>query len=1100
MNADQGNGFIEVQGVKYFLPNPCKKYEIINYGTGITKQKWKRTELPIFMAKDIDVWNGDEYKADEIVSWEEACRQEHIKIFGTDPFDLDKQGNAKTVAGVEPDMNYSMECLENFREQELNRFYNGVWIYIKGNLYHIPGCYYFYLNYWQLKDGFPEFRYIDLELFWVWEAVRKSKNFLGMIYITMKGAGKCFGRGTKIRMFDGSVKNVENIKKGELVMGDDSTPRAVHGVTSGTEEMYRITPNQGEPFTCNKSHILSLIYNGVDIRKHNLKRDSIVNISVGDYLKLSDNKKTRFVLFRNGWNVTNHNRKHFIPPYILGAHLGDGTQLDGVLTCPDNEIISKFRDYAKSIGHDFKRCIEHNQNEIRYRIVSKKNGGRRKNDYLDELRRLGVTDHKHIPNLYLNDGIENRMQLLAGIIDTDGYFTGKGYEVVQKRKILSDNIVLLCRSLGFYASVSEKLVAIKYKNSIGRSRTYYRITISGNVNQIPCIVKRKNSSHRKFNKRQKSNRTGFKIESIGIGNYYGFGVDGNNLFLLEDGTVVHNSYIAGCINYYEAVTTRKANTTIQSKSDDDAADFFRDKVLLPMTQLPDFLIPIHKHPGDITSLNAIEFVPKARKGMNMRHYLKMKKEALYSKMQYHPSGELAAEGGTWTLIIHEEMGKTKPTIADVYKRIMAMKLSIFRVNKKMGNMFASSTVEDMKEGGAECFKVWKESNQYELNETNTTNTGLVRFFRSAIDATMFDEYGFSVGSEPQDKETKKYILEKYGDVFGKLAEFGAKAVHDAKRKALSHDQQGLVSYIQKNPYNEKEAFWINAEKCIYNAQILLAAKDRILNSDRKYTRRGNIEWLEKDVKAVWVDNDKNGKWEVSFFDFEQNMVQINDHGEYKTFTPKASHKRVMAFDPYSARDIVDEKRGSDAAAVVYNKPDFHIPDEYCDTIIADYLYRHAEPFDSYEDIICGCFFFGCEVLIEKNKTNALDYFIRRGYKWGRDSNSSDFVMSRPESTLTEFGKKVTDGIVSTDPMITHYTNSTRQHINTHGHKLKHIRPIEDWIKFNPDRTQEFDMAVAASFAIVAAEKKITEKGKEVDISGIFKRYDNSGSQSKIIGR
>jgi len=747
MNQDQGNGFIEIQGIKCHFPPAPKKQDIINYGLPPKKQKWVRTELPVFTAKDVDIWSDDEYKPDDIITWEEASRQEHIKIFGTDPYDLDKQGNERDVQGVDVDINYSMDCLEGFRAKELDRFFNGVWIYIKGQLLYLPGCYYFYLNYWQLKDGYAEFRYIDLELFWFWEAVRRSKNFLGIIYITLRGAGK--------------------------------------------------------------------------------------------------------------------------------------------------------------------------------------------------------------------------------------------------------------------------------------------------------------------------------------------------------------SYIAGCIQYYESVTHRKANTTVQSKSDDDAAIFFREKMLLPVTNLPNFLVPIHKHPGDITSLNAMEFVPKARKGMSMRHYLKMKKEALFSKSQYHNSGEFAADGGTWDLIVQEEIGKTDPTVADVYKRIMVVKFCVLRVNKKLGNIFASSTVEEMKEGGEECLKIWTESNQYVINDTGTTNTGLARFFRSAIDATMFDEYGFSVGYEPEDKETKKYIIAKYGEVFGKNAEFGAKAVHDAKRKALKHDTKGYISYVQKNPYSEKEAFWINADECIYNGQILLEAKERILNSDRKYVRKGDIVWEEKDKKAKFVDNDVNGKWEISFLNFEHNMTQVNDHGGSKTFTPKASHKRVMAFDPYSNRDLVREDRGSNAAAVVYNKPDFHIPDEYCDTIIADYLYRHDDPFDSYEDIICACFFFGCEVLIEKNKSNALDYFRLRGYMWGYDNNPSDFIMSRPESTLTQFGNKVSDGISSSDPMIEHYTNSTARHIERHGHKLKHLRPIEDWLIFRPQKTQLYDMAVAASYAIVAAEKKITEQAKEIDISGIFRTYDNSGKQSKV---
>jgi len=50
------------------------------------------------------------------------------------------------------------------------------------------------------------------------------------------GVGKCHGKGTKILMFNGSIKNVEDIKEGELIMGDDSTPRTVLSLARGKEQ------------------------------------------------------------------------------------------------------------------------------------------------------------------------------------------------------------------------------------------------------------------------------------------------------------------------------------------------------------------------------------------------------------------------------------------------------------------------------------------------------------------------------------------------------------------------------------------------------------------------------------------------------------------------------------------------------------------------------------------------------------------------------------------------------------------------------------------------------------------------------------------------
>ena len=55
------------------------------------------------------------------------------------------------------------------------------------------------------------------------------------------GTGKCLGVNTPVIMFDGSIKMVQDIKTGELIMGDDSTPRTVLSTASGEDEMYKIT-------------------------------------------------------------------------------------------------------------------------------------------------------------------------------------------------------------------------------------------------------------------------------------------------------------------------------------------------------------------------------------------------------------------------------------------------------------------------------------------------------------------------------------------------------------------------------------------------------------------------------------------------------------------------------------------------------------------------------------------------------------------------------------------------------------------------------------------------------------------------------------------
>ena len=73
-------------------------------------------------------------------------------------------------------------------------------------------------------------------------------------------ATRCFGKGTKVRMFDKSVKNVEDIQVGDKVLGDDFGERTVLSLAHGEEQLYKIIPNGDEKnaVICNVHHILPL--------------------------------------------------------------------------------------------------------------------------------------------------------------------------------------------------------------------------------------------------------------------------------------------------------------------------------------------------------------------------------------------------------------------------------------------------------------------------------------------------------------------------------------------------------------------------------------------------------------------------------------------------------------------------------------------------------------------------------------------------------------------------------------------------------------------------------------------------------------------------
>ena len=90
------------------------------------------------------------------------------------------------------------------------------------------------------------------------DALSETESFGGSKTFVIGKPG-CFVRKTPILMYDGKIKNVEDVQVGDVVMGDDSTPRNVEEVCHNFDEMFKITPiSGGESYTVNKQHKLVL--------------------------------------------------------------------------------------------------------------------------------------------------------------------------------------------------------------------------------------------------------------------------------------------------------------------------------------------------------------------------------------------------------------------------------------------------------------------------------------------------------------------------------------------------------------------------------------------------------------------------------------------------------------------------------------------------------------------------------------------------------------------------------------------------------------------------------------------------------------------------
>lgn len=362
--------------------------------------------------------------------------------------------------------------------------------------------------------------------------------------------GKCFGRGTPILMFDGSVRAVEDVEVGDLLMGPDSQPRRVTDLVRGREELFEITPKKrGTPLVVNKSHTLSLKLtpSGKDENCYCAGRPyrdrEIANVTVAEYLNSSKTFRHRAKAWKVGVNFPTPGPLHpDLPPYMLGLWLGDGRLNGTAISKPDEEIEQAVKSYAFARGVKVRQ--EGSGSGVAWAVSAPNDPRGRKagnNPLISALKSVGLYTRKFIPRPYLTASREDRLELLAGLLDTDGHLhlDQAVYEITFRDEALIKDTVFLARSLGFRADYSEKRVALPGWDA---PKTYYRANISGDLEQIPCRIERKR--YRGPRPTHAWLSYGFSIRSLGEGDYYGFSVDGpDRLFLLGDFTVTHNS---GC--------------------------------------------------------------------------------------------------------------------------------------------------------------------------------------------------------------------------------------------------------------------------------------------------------------------------------------------------------------------------------------------------------------------------------------------------------------------------------------------------------------------------------------------------------------------------
>ena len=330
-----------------------------------------------------------------------------------------------------------------------------------------------------------------------------AKGEIGVI-LAPTGVGKSLPNSEPVLTPKGWVK-MGDIKIGDKIIGSDGNQQYVIGVYSqGVRTIYKVEFTDNTFVNCDEEHLWSVNTLNMRTAKTRVEGKSVYKPNYG-YKVVKTSDMMNFIKKRGRYNYRlpvvspiNFNEKDvLINPYLLGLLLGDGSICDsGVrISTKDDELFDNishlnehssyneyFRVETKSIKSiNLKVGIKHRLNE--YGLLNKK------------------SNNKFIPKNYLYNSTENRVSLLQGLMDTDGYVNKNGtVQFTTVSEQLCDNVRELVLSLGGTAKINTKVPTYTYDGVKKEGQLAYTITMSFANNIVPFKLLRKVS---KYYKREK---------------------------------------------------------------------------------------------------------------------------------------------------------------------------------------------------------------------------------------------------------------------------------------------------------------------------------------------------------------------------------------------------------------------------------------------------------------------------------------------------------------------------------------------------------------------------------------------------------------------
>jgi len=335
-------------------------------------------------------------------------------------------------------------------------------------------------------------------------------NFRGayqvLIIVSPPQHGKACEYNTPVLTTKGWKKHGD-LDVGDYVYGADGFPKRItHTQANYLHDCVEVTLDSGDSFICAKEHEWVVECN----------RDRIVDGKRGqrqteilEAQHIFDGYHAKSPAIKATMPLQNEFMDLPIDPYLLGLWLGDGHSNGICIT----SHIDDFEEISKRLierGHIVK--IRNNSSNNKLICVGITNWKRGSNYFLNGLKENNLIQNKHIPPMYINASYEQRLELLRGLMDTDGSVTNDGciceYSGINKTLVLQ--VYELVRSLGIKCSF--KTGDAKLNGRVISKR--YRVQFTPNKEQPIFGLARKQNRINTKTKTDRNDKNLFFIKSV----------------------------------------------------------------------------------------------------------------------------------------------------------------------------------------------------------------------------------------------------------------------------------------------------------------------------------------------------------------------------------------------------------------------------------------------------------------------------------------------------------------------------------------------------------------------------------------------------------